>query len=53
MIAWDMLKIYGEGASAEAAKRVEGAKSAQQPEAEKMWNEVCQAIVELKPHAFD
>ena len=53
MVALDMLKIYGDGASAETVKRAEGARAAQQPEAEKMWNEVCQAIVELKPHAFD
>ena len=53
MVALDMLKIYGDGASAEAVKRAEGARAAQQTEAENMWKEVRDAIVELKPQVLD
>lgn len=53
MVALDMLKICGDGARAEAVKRAEGARAAQQPEAENMWNEVSSAIDELKPKLFD
>lgn len=48
LVAVDMLKIYGEGAGHEAAKRAEDAKARQQPEAENMWTEVRSAIDRLK-----
>lgn len=48
LVARDMLKIYGEAASAEAAKRAEDAKAREQPEVANMWNEIRDAIEVLK-----
>ena len=47
-VATEMLAIYGDGASAEAANRAQDAKFRQQPEIEAMWNEVRSAIADLK-----
>jgi hypothetical protein len=48
LAAQNMIKIYGDEAGAEAAKRAQDARAARQTEAAEMWARIGKALEELR-----